>query len=79
AWTTREPIGQYASLLTDGKTIAALTDDGILRLIDATPEDYRVLDESKVAKNAWAHLGITDDAWLVRDLQALKVFDKGKP
>lgn len=77
-WTGR-PIGKYASMITDGKTIACLTADGTLRLIDADPTELRVLGEASVAEDSWAHLAMVDGGWIVRDLNALKVYDWKSP
>jgi outer membrane protein assembly factor BamB len=73
AFTTR-PIGKYASMVADGERILALTNDGNLMLIDATAEDYKLLDETKVAENSWAHVALADDLLVVRDLGKLKVY-----
>ncbi|OUT59634.1 MAG: hypothetical protein CBB71_09900 [Rhodopirellula sp. TMED11] len=68
------PIGKYASMITDGKDLLMLTNDGDLMLIDGATTDGKPKDELKVADDSWAHLGIVDDYLLVRDLEALKVF-----
>ena len=72
---TGSPIGKYASLISDGRTLASLSDDGRLRLIAADPDEYRVMDEATVAEDSWAHLAVVDDGWLVRDLGSLARFD----
>ncbi len=72
-WTS-EPVGKYWSMVHDGRRILSLADDGVLRLIDANAEIFRVVDTARVAKNSWAHLAIQDDLLLVRDLDSLRVF-----
>lgn len=71
---TTKPVGKYASLVTDGTRVLALTNRGELLLIDGTSEKFNQLDKMKVADNAWAHLAIAGDYVVVRDLKALKVY-----
>lgn len=72
-FTTR-PVGKYASLITDGQRVLALTNAGELMLIDATKPEYSLIDQLNVGQDTWAHLAIAGDHLIVRDLAALKVF-----
>ncbi|WP_182869480.1 PQQ-binding-like beta-propeller repeat protein [Stieleria mannarensis] len=72
-FTTR-PIGKYASLISDGTRILALTEQGKLMLLDGTTPQYRLIDEMVVAEDSWAHVAVTDDYLVVRDLGKIKVF-----
>jgi outer membrane protein assembly factor BamB len=72
-FTTR-PIGKYASMIADGNRVLALTNGGNLMLLDGTSDQYALLDQMTVADDAWAHLAISGDYLIVRDLNALKVF-----
>lgn len=72
-FTTR-PVGKYASMISDGQRILALTEGGKLMLLDGGTSDYALIDEMQVADNAWAHVAIAGDYLVVRDLKALKVF-----
>jgi outer membrane protein assembly factor BamB len=74
AWTS-PPLGKYASMIHDGKNIAALSADGNLRIIAADPTEFRVILESQVAENSWAHLAMDDGCWIIRDLSALKIIN----
>jgi len=72
-WTS-SPVGKYWSMVRQGSRILALSNDGQLRLIEATPEEYRVLDEQKVADDSWAHLGVQGEHVIVRSLNSLAVY-----
>lgn len=76
AWISPPPGDEYWSLVTDGARILALANTGVLRLIEATPEEYRVIDEMQIAEDeTWAHLALVDGRLYVRDLFSLAVFD----
>lgn len=72
-----EPTGnEYWSLVTQGDRILALSDDGELRLLEANPEAYTVIDQMQlVDSQAWAHLAVVDGLLVVRELEALACFD----
>ena len=72
-FTTR-PIAKYASMIADGNKVLALTDSGNLMLLDGQSDEYALLDQLNVAENAWAHVAVSGDYLVVRDLGALKVF-----
>ena len=74
AFFTTSPVGKYASMVTDGARVLALTNRGKLMLIDGTVEEFKVLSEKQVAKDSWAHLAIAGDSIVIRDLNALKVY-----
>lgn len=71
---TTSPVGKYASMVTDGKRVLALTNRGELMLIDGTEDKFTLLGKEKVADDSWAHLAVAGDYVVVRDLKALKVF-----
>ncbi len=72
-WTTK-PFGKYWSMLANGDHILALDQRGELLLIDANPEQFKLVDQRKVADDAWAHLAIVDGDVFVRALDALVAF-----
>jgi len=72
-WTS-PPVGKYWSMVHNGENILALASDGVLRLIEATPEEYRVLDQTKVADDSWAYLAVDGKTIVVRDLNSLQVY-----
>lgn len=58
-------------MVHDKKQIFALADDGTLRLIEANPKEFKVIDETKVADDSWAHLAVQGDLVIVRTLNRL--------
>ena len=72
-WTS-EPFGKYWSMAYSGDKVLALDSDGTLRLIRADPTSLDVVDQTRVADDAWAHLAVAGDRLIVRDLDALKAF-----
>ncbi|TWU62409.1 outer membrane biogenesis protein BamB [Crateriforma conspicua] len=72
-WTSR-PIGDYCSLVHNDRQILSLANDGVLRLIEPTSDEFRVVDTAQVATDAWAHLAVRDDLVVVRDLKSLRLY-----
>ena len=73
-WRTK-PLGDYWSLLWQGSRILALAEDGTLRLIQANPDRFELIDEREVAAaTTWGHLAMAGDQLFVRELEALSVF-----
>jgi len=73
-WTTK-PFGKYWSMVVADGKILALDENGELLLIEATPEEFRVVDRRTVADDAWAHVAVAGTQLFVRDLAELKVFN----
>jgi outer membrane protein assembly factor BamB len=80
-WTT-EPFGKYWSMVSNPESgmILALESEGQLRQIAADPERFRVISETKVADDSWAHLAVQpvsdgEGFWvMVRALDRLRVY-----
>lgn len=73
-WTTT-PYGKYWSMVANGDRILALDERGDLLLIEASPAEFRLVDEMHITDaEAWAHLAVSDDLLLVRDLERLRVY-----
>ncbi len=73
-WISK-PYGSYWSLVANGKRLLALDETGELLLIEATPEEFRLIDSRKVSEQpSWAHLAVCGGQVFVRELQALTVF-----
>lgn len=62
-------------MVANGDKIVALDEVGELLLIQASPEEFKLIDRVSVADNAWAHVAIVDDQIFVRNLEVIKVFD----
>jgi len=74
-WTSTT-LGKYWSMVgnVDQRKILALESNGTLRLIAADPAGLRVVDEQKVADDAWAHLAVDGSTIVVRALDAIRVY-----
>ena len=72
-WITK-PFGKYWSLVANGTKLLALDQTGELLLIDASPDEFKLLDRCMVADESWAHLAVVDQQIFVRDLNAMTVF-----
>ncbi|MBD3674886.1 MAG: PQQ-like beta-propeller repeat protein [Planctomycetaceae bacterium] len=74
-WTTK-PFGKYWSMIANGSIILALDEEGTLFLIDATPEEFKLLDSRRVTDSpAWAHVANSNGQVFIRDLESLKVYE----
>jgi outer membrane protein assembly factor BamB len=72
-WTTT-PFGKYWSMVANGDRLLALDQNGELLLIEASPEEFKLIDRRRIAQNSWAHIGLANDQIFIRDLNAMKVF-----
>ena len=72
-WTS-SPFGKYWSMVTNGKKILALDNTGELLLVTPSSVALEIDDRMKVANNCWAHIAIQNDLVIIRDLNALKVY-----
>ncbi len=74
-WTT-QPFGKYWSMVVNGDRILALDESGKLRLIEASPGEFRLLDERSVTnESCWAHLAVAGSQVFVRSLNSLIGFE----
>lgn len=74
-WVSPKSFGKYLSMITQGDQILSLNEKGTLSLIHANPNELKVLDEANVAKEpTWAHLAISGNQIIVRELKALTAF-----
>jgi outer membrane protein assembly factor BamB len=64
-------------LLADGKIYSLVSETGMLRLVQATPEKYQELASTQVTKgtNIWAPMAISDGKLLVRNRRTLMCLD----
>lgn len=76
AWTSPPTGDDYWSLALQGDRILALSDRGGLRLVEASPESYRLISERSVVESeTWAHLAPAGEQLFVRSLDALIALD----
>lgn len=73
-WRTK-PLGMYWSMVANRDRILALNERGELFLIAADPKQFRLIDRNEVASaESWAHLAVSGDMVLVRDLLGISAF-----
>ncbi len=77
----KSPVhGQYCSLASNGTRILALNQKGELLLIDADPEQFKLLDRRKISEqDTWGHIAVAGNQVFVRELKALSVFRWTEP
>ncbi|QDT05944.1 Outer membrane protein assembly factor BamB precursor [Rubripirellula lacrimiformis] len=73
-WTS-EPFGKYWSMIGSKDRFLALDESGELLLVAADDQEFKRIDQYKVAEDSWAHLAIDGNRLVIRDLSALKVFE----
>ncbi len=74
-WRSK-PFGKYWSMAVSGNRILALDERGQLLLIEANPDEFRLLDRKSVSdEECWAHIAVSGADVLVRDLAGLTLFD----
>jgi outer membrane protein assembly factor BamB len=75
-WISPRPFGRYCSMVWYQDRILALTDEGELLLIEAATDEFRLLDSRQVAEQeTWGHLAVAGQSVLVRERDAIVVFD----
>lgn len=73
-WTS-DRFGRYVSMVSQGNRILALDERGELLLIDANPDEFRLLGRRQVSEEeCWAHLAVSGDRVYVRDLRGLSAW-----
>ena len=76
-WTT-PPYGKYFSIIHNESKLLILDELGDLYLANQNANDFEIIDQQKVAENAWAHVALKRQSgsyWVViRDLKSLKVY-----
>jgi outer membrane protein assembly factor BamB len=72
----RNPGGgqEYSAMIVIGRKILALTDDGRLLAIEASPEKFSKLAEWQVCGKNWNHHALSDGHLLIRDQRNLQNF-----
>lgn len=76
AWTSKDKYGEYWSTVRSGNRLLALDYSGVLRLIEATPEEpCKIISEHKVSdQETWGHLAIVGDVLYIRELKGLVAY-----
>lgn len=75
-WITPKTFGKYWSLVANKDRILALDERGDLLLIQANPNEFKLLDERHVSdQETWAHLAVCDNQLFIRELNAMTVYE----
>ena len=75
-WISSESFGKYMSMISNGKEILALDEDGTLYLIEPNPEKLVIKESRKISKSpTWAHLAVADNQIFVSELEALVCYE----
>lgn len=73
-WTST-PFGEYWSMAVNGDRILALDERGELLLIQADPNEFKLIDRREIGKSeTWGHLAVCGDELFVRELNAMTVY-----
>lgn len=76
AWISPPTGDDYWSLVAQGDRILALSDTGQLRMINANPAQYEVVDELSIADaQTWAHLAVAGRHLVIRELNGLALYE----
>ncbi len=81
-WTSPKSFGDYCSFVTQGDKFLVLSNDGVLRLVKASPDDCEIISQYQLPgiTDSWAHIGmgVTGDNQIqiyVRSIDAMTVFN----
>lgn len=75
-WSVKDKkYGEYSTMVVSGNRILSLGFDGMLRLINATPEKFDITSEWKVTdQETWGHLAVVGDVLYIRELKGLVAY-----
>lgn len=74
-WSVKDKkkFGDYSSMIVNGNRILCLGFDGMLRIIEASPDELKIVSEHKVSdQETWGHLAIVGDTLYIRELKGIK-------
>ncbi len=74
-WISSESFGKYMSMVSNGKEILALDEDGTLYLIEADPEKFIIKEKRSISESpTWAYLAVSGNQLFVRELEAIACY-----
>lgn len=75
AWLSHGRLGNNASLTMIGSNILGITDDGTLRVIDATASEFRCIAEYSLPDPPiWAHPAFAGDLMIIKGRESITAF-----
>ena len=79
-WETDRKFGKYWSIVNQGDKLLALDQEGILFLIQASPDEFLLIDERKISdQETWAHLAIAGSEVIIREQKGISVYEWDSP
>ena len=79
-WETDRKFGKYWSIVRQGDRLLALDQEGVLFLIEANPDEFKLLDERKISdQETWAHLAVAGSEVIIRDQKGISVYEWASP
>lgn len=74
-WISGRTFGRYCSMVSCQDRILALTDDGLLLLIEARPDTFALIDARQVAEQeTWGGLAVVGQQVFIRGRDALAAY-----
>ena len=71
-WVSSKLYGKYWSMVTDGRRILGLDQEGVLYLMEADPEKLKIVGSQKISDTeTWAHVALAGDQVFIRELNGL--------
>ena len=75
-WISEKSFGKYMSMVSNGKEIIALDEDGTLYLIEPNPQKLSVRESREISDEpSWAHLALSGRQMFVRELEAIACYE----
>ena len=75
-WISEKSFGKYMSMVSNGKEIIALDEDGTLYLIEPNSQKLSVRESREISDEpSWAHLALSGRQMFVRELQAIACYE----
>ena len=75
-WISEKSFGKYMSMVSNGKEIIALDEDGTLYLIEPNSQKLSVRESREISDEpSWAHLALTGRQMFVRELEAIACYE----
>ena len=75
-WISEKSFGKYMSMVSNGKEIIALDEDGTLYLIEPNSQKLSVRESREISDEpSWAHLALSGRQMYVRELEAIACYE----
>lgn len=75
-WISEKSFGKYMSMVSNGKEIIALDEDGTLYLIEPNSQKLSVRESREISDEpSWAHLALSGRQMFVRELEAIACYE----